>query len=215
MGYSNVTEYQVRNLYEKEGYYLYEKEYKPKSDHNNRFEAPFANQLWHTDLHYFKENDSDEKWKYLIAFIDDRTRKILYFELLDDKSATSVSAALQKALSAVIEETNQAPHTIVTDNGKEFVNEEFNNILNCFGVRHHRTHPYTPEENVKIERFWRTFDQANTENSTIGDVIHQYNNFWSHRSLIINGKHVTPQEAWESIPKYANQSEDELKLIYQ
>ena len=156
MGYSNVTEYQVRNLYEKEGYYLYEKEYKPKSDHNNRFEAPFANQLWHTDLHYFKENDSDEKWKYLIAFIDDRTRKILYFELLDDKSAISVSAALQKALSVVIEE--RSPHTIVTDNGKEFVNEEFSNILNCFGVRHNRTHPYTPEENAKIHTHTQRYE---------------------------------------------------------
>ena len=27
-GYSNVTEYQVRNLYKKEGYYLYEKKYR-------------------------------------------------------------------------------------------------------------------------------------------------------------------------------------------
>ena len=116
---------------------------------------------------------------------------------------SSVSVALQKSLSVVIEETNQVTHTIVTDNGKKFVNEEFNNILSSYGVRHHQIHPYTAEENDKIERFWRTLDQVKTKNSSIGDVIYQYKNFWSHRSLVENGKHLTPQEEWESIKKSA------------
>ena len=211
-----VTQHQVKKIYENEGLYLFEKEYEPDNVHDLRFVAPFVNQIWHTDLHYLEKKEGDEQ-RYLISFIDDRSRKILYFEVLDDKTAQSTSAALKRAIDSVVEETNHAPHTIVTDNGKEFVAHEFESILNQYHIKHHKTHPYTPEENAKIERFWRTLDQAKTDCSTIGEVVDQYNRFWPHKGLfMINKEKMTPQEAWDSMPKFdGSQSEDQLKLQYQ
>ena len=83
----------------------------------------------------------------------------------------------------VLKETNHAPHTIVTVNGGEFVADDFVSILDQYHIKHLKIHPYTPEENAKIERFWRTYDQAKTDCSTIGDLIEQYNRFWPHKGL--------------------------------
>ena len=211
-----ITQNQVKTINEIEGLFLFEKEYKPDDAHDLRFVAPFVNQIWHTDLHYLEKREGDEQ-KYLISFIDDRSRKIIYFEVLDDKTAQSTSAALKNAIDLILKETNHTPHTIVTDNGKEFVAEEFVSILNQHHIKHFKTHPYTPEENAKIERFWRTYEQAKTNCSTISEIIEQYNLFWPHKGLyLINRKKMTPQEAWDSMPKYdGSQTEEELKLIYQ
>ena len=84
MGY-DVSENQVKRIYEVEGLYLFEKEYKPNNVHDLRFVATFINQIWHIDLHHLTKEGDDQK--YLISFIDDRTRKIIYFEVLDDKTA--------------------------------------------------------------------------------------------------------------------------------
>ena len=110
----------------------------------------------------------------------------------------------------ILIETNHAPHTIVTDNGKEFVASEFVDILDQYHMNQHKIHPYTPEENAKIERFWRTYDQAKIDYSTIYEVIDQYNRFWPHKCLyLINKKRMTLQEAWESMPKFdGTQTED-------
>ena len=212
----NVSQNQVRTVYENDGLFLFEKEYKPENDHKLRFVAPFVNQIWHTDLHYLEKREGEEQ-KYLISFIDDRSRKILYHEVLDDKTAQSNSAALQRAIDLILVEANHVPHTIVTDNGKEFTANEFVDVLNRYKIYQHKIHPYTPEENAKIERFWRTFDQAKTDDSTISEVIDQYNNFWPHKGLhLSNNQKMTPQEAWESMPKYnGTQSEEELRLVYQ
>ena len=117
----------------------------------------------------------------------------------------------------VLAETNHTPHTIVTDNGGEFVSYTFVSILDQYHIKHFKTHPYTPEENAKIECFWRTYEQAKTDYSTIGEIVEQYNRYWPHKGLyMINKKKMTPQEAWDSMPKFdGSQSEKELELIYQ
>ena len=83
----NISEWNMRKYYEENDLYIFLHEFKPdpKEEHSNRFTAKFAGQSWHTDLHYLKIQSNEEKQKYLIAFIDDRTRKILYYEVLNDK----------------------------------------------------------------------------------------------------------------------------------
>ena len=40
---------------------------------------------------------------------------------------------------------------ITIDNGTEFIGQQFQNVLEEFNIKCHRTHPYTPQENGKIE----------------------------------------------------------------
>ena len=49
------------------------------------------------------------------------------------------------------------PEIMISDNGKEFANEEVESLLKQFGVKHNFTTPYHPRSNGKIERLNKTF----------------------------------------------------------
>jgi transposase InsO family protein len=44
--------------------------------------------------------------------------------------------------------------------------------------------PYTPTDNAKIERVWKTIDDycEAFEYSNVADIVHEMNNTWTHRS---------------------------------
>jgi transposase InsO family protein len=93
----------------------------------------------------------------------------------------STRNALRATLAA-----NPRPYQITIDNGKEFVGTTFQQILAESETLDHRTHPYSPEENGKIERFWETLDATidySQSYSLIGDFIHEYNEIWPHMAL--------------------------------
>ncbi|XP_026824407.1 uncharacterized protein K02A2.6-like [Ooceraea biroi] len=63
------------------------------------------------------------------------------------------------------------PQTLVSDNGRTFIAEEFSDFLKNNGIRHRRTAPYHPATNGLAERFVQTMKQSlrklNTTNSNI------------------------------------------------
>ena len=193
-----LTEWKVRQIYEMEGLYMYEKEFKQKNCHLNRFVAPFIGQIWHTDLHFFKLKDhKDNQPCILIAFIDDRSRFIVHAEILEDKSSIGTSNALIRAL-----QKQPKPHMMVIDNGTEFIGHNFLTVLEKNNIRCHRTHPYSPEENGKMERWWQTFDKSR-QNDDIEGFVNEYNKFWPHNSLkILSNRTMTPHEAWIRLERW-------------
>ena len=52
------------------------------------------------------------------------------------------------------------PEQVVTDNGPQFVSEEFRTFLKRNGVKHIRCSPYHPSSNGAVERFVQTFKRA-------------------------------------------------------
>ena len=52
------------------------------------------------------------------------------------------------------------PEQIVSDNGPQFISEEFETFMKSNGVKHTRCSPYHPSSNGAVERFVRTFKQA-------------------------------------------------------
>ena len=52
------------------------------------------------------------------------------------------------------------PDTIVSDNGPQFVSEEFENFCKNNGIRHAKSSVYHPRSNGEAERFVRTFKNA-------------------------------------------------------
>ncbi|XP_018397093.1 PREDICTED: uncharacterized protein K02A2.6-like, partial [Cyphomyrmex costatus] len=52
------------------------------------------------------------------------------------------------------------PETLVSDNGRTFIAEEFQNFLKNNGIYHKRTAPYHPATNGLAERFVQTLKQA-------------------------------------------------------
>lgn len=211
----NISEWNMRKYYEENDLYIFMHEFKPdpKEEHSNRFTAKFAGQSWHTDLHYLKIQSNEEKQKYLIAFIDDRTRKILYYEVLNDKCGLTVSNSLIKAL-----QSSPPPRFIIIDNGTEFIGENFQRILKDYGIQVHRIHAYTPQENGKIERWWKTIEHSATSplvEPYLSYIINEYNTKWEHCSLKeLTGQPMTPEEAWCKMIHWENQPFESLGYEY-
>ena len=208
----HMNEWDARKAYELEDLYVQVKEYSPKKEHNLRFVANYVNYAWHTDLHQLEKLEGDTNKKYLIAFIDDRSRKILYHKIIDDKTSKSTSEVLLLALHF-----NNFPKVMIIDNGLEFVGREFSSILRDCHIQMKRTHPYTPEENGKIERWWQTLERSKTQplrEPYLTQLIYQYNHVWVHRSIVaLTGKKWSPEEAWQHMRKY--QGQPDAKFIYE
>ena len=205
-----TTERNVRKIFEEKNLYCFKLK-KVEKNHEKRFHAKYAGQLWHTDLHYL--NKIDNVQNYLIAFIDDCTRYVVHWEVIDEKTSIASALALAHAL-----EKEKKPKTITIDNGGEFIGKEFQHVLDEKGIECFRTHPYTPEENGKIERFWDTLEKARTSGRLldapyIDAIITEYNNVWQHSSLRKQlNKPSTPLEAWRTMVHYDGQ--DDAEIVY-
>ncbi len=204
-----LTEWKTRKIFDYDDLYTQGSEYKAPNVHDQRFVAKYAGQAWHTDLHFTeKYMDEDYKQYYLIAYIDDRTRKILHYELLEKKTMELTTESLINALSKY-----NKPKTVIIDNGKEFVGKTFKNALKNRKIKCHAVKPYTPEENGKIERFWQTIERSKPKDKRLrGEyldlLINEYNTMWNHKGLKeITNLDMTPEEAWNTMPHYSGQAD--------
>ena len=50
--------------------------------------------------------------------------------------------------------------TVISDNGPQFVSEEFEALLRDYGIAHRKVTPYWPQANAQVERFNRTIEKA-------------------------------------------------------
>lgn len=211
----NVQERDVRRIYEENQLFIYKKD-QTANMHPNKFVAKYANQLWHTDLHEIEpdEDRANEK-RYIIGFIDDRSRFLIHHEIIYSKTSVKTSEALENAFQKVA----HTPHCITIDNGGEFIGKDFQNILKKYKVQDHRTHPYTPEENGKIERWWKTMEGKRSPikkltSEYLSDLVYHYNCLWPQRMLYeLLGKKSTPRDAWDNMEKWSAEKEPEIEYF--
>ena len=149
--------------------------------------ASKCHQIWHADIHYWRKRIG----KYLFAIIDDRSRKIIDFNLFTEKTAQNTTAVLKRALSTL----PQPPYAIWTDNGLEN-KSSFHQLLVERGIEHIFIQPGNPQANGKIERWWPYVERNCKSESDLPRVIRFYNNM-PHSSLPVNPEtnvYFTPNE---------------------
>jgi len=128
-----------------------------------RYEKRYPGELLHADVYSLpKTLVVDRKKHYLFGLLDDHTR-LTYIELIDRQTAAEVAQAFARAYKWFnLHGINL--EVIMTDNGVEFTSYTsqkakdthfFETTLKIFNVSHCYTHPYRPQTNGKIERFWR------------------------------------------------------------
>ena len=203
-----VTAHSVQCVFEMDGLYTNEKEFVPTKTHKLRFVARYVNQIWHTDLKYWDKREKNGILvdTFLIAFIDDRSRKILHLERLKKRTMKKTAKALRNAL-----EENPKPHMVVIDNGREFIGEDFSLELQSNGILEHRIKVGQPEENGKIERFLGTLQRTLVDRSKLQDFVVEYNTIWNHNSLRqMTGEKITPEEAWRRWERYEDKTDLEI-----
>lgn len=106
-------------------------------------------ELVHLDLCDPVEVPSLGGSRYFVTFVDDASRKVVVF-FLERKS--QVLEALQKFKNTAERQSGMKLKVLRTDNGTEYVNKAFRQVLEREAIRHQTSCPYTPEPNCVAER---------------------------------------------------------------
>ena len=122
--------------------------------------------------------------KMLFLVMDAHSKWGEIFEM-SQTTATKTITILQQLFAAY-----GLPDQIVSDNGPQFVSEEFRTFTLENGIRHIRCAPYHPASNGLIERFVRTMKEAlKVSKHDQLDFTHRLQNFlFTYRT--------TPHESW-------------------
>ena len=86
--------------------------------------------------------------KYFIIFIDDYSRYLSIYFLNNKSEALDAFKTYKKYLE---KKTGEQILALRSDNGREFVNQEFVSFLREEGIQHQLTIPYTPQQNGLAE----------------------------------------------------------------
>ncbi|KAK7604357.1 hypothetical protein V9T40_005543 [Parthenolecanium corni] len=143
--------------------------------------------LWAADLlildKYKKENNGQ---KYLLVVIDTFS-KYLFAEPLKDKSGVIVATAFKN----ILKKSKRTPKLLHVDRGKEFVNKNFEKVLDEYGIKMY--HTFNEEKSSIAERVNRTLNQKfriyfeiNKNHcwvKVLGKILKEYNEVDIHRTI--------------------------------
>jgi putative transposase len=106
--------------------------------------APHAH--WHIDVSYLNISGT---FYYLCSLLDGYSRYIVHHEIREQMTEADVEIIVQRALEAF---PDVRPR-IISDNGPQFIANDFKAFIRIKGMDHVRTSPYYPQSNGKLERW--------------------------------------------------------------
>ena len=110
------------------------------------------NTIIHADLiDMIKYAELNNGINFLLTVIDSFS-KYAWIEPLKNKEGKTVADAMNK----IIQSMSKAPKSLITDNGSEFISDEFQKVITDNNMTHIKTKPYNPRANGAIERFNQT-----------------------------------------------------------
>ena len=149
--------------------------------------APFG--YVHVDLRYLAKLEG--RGEYVFVAIERATR-FAWIEIMPSRSAERVAAAMARFIAAF----GRTPHTVLTDNGAEFIDRfggdvagrtgrpsgrhAFDRLCAARGILHRLTRPYTPRTNGMVERFNRRLGEAIAGAPRFRDDARRRGTFASH-----------------------------------
>jgi transposase InsO family protein len=160
-------------------------------------------QLVHSDLCGPLSSPSFSRCKYFLTFIDEFSRRTwVYFLKL--KSEVFDKFLFYKAL--VEKQSGHQIQRLRTDNGGEYVNNNFTSYCTTQGIQMQHTIPYTPQQNGVAKRNNRTLkEMANCMIQSKGLSLKYWEEAINYANYIVNRtptkalKNITPEEAWTKI----------------
>ena len=111
------------------------------------FQQPLApHEHWHIDIAYINIHGT---FYYLCAVLDGASRYIVDWSLRESMREPDIEILLQRAK----EQFPDAHPRIISDNGPQFIAQDFKEFIRISGMTHVRTSPYYPQSNGKMERW--------------------------------------------------------------
>lgn len=122
-----------------------------------RFQAPTRNSLWHSDIKYGPYLPIGPSGKlqqvYLVVFLDDATRFVLYAAFYPTLDQIIVQDAFRHAIM-----NYGAPKAVYFDNGKQYRTKWMARACAKMDIKLLYAKPYSPESTGKVEIFNRRID---------------------------------------------------------
>ena len=174
-----------------------------KFPHNESTRATKVLDLVHTDVCGKMDKPSLSGKEYFISFIDDKSRYAWTYPLRKKSDAFETFIGWKAKAERSSERKLK---TLRSDNGGEYISNEFENFLENEGIHHQNTIPKTPQQNGVAERMNRTLEEAIRSMLSESQLPKQ---FWAealstatylrNRSPTKAVEDVTPFEAWNGI----------------
>jgi len=104
---------------------------------------------WHIDVSHLNICGT---FYYLCSILDGYSRAIVGWEIRESMREGDIELVVQRALEIY---PGEQPR-VISDNGPQFVAEDFKQFVRLVGLTHMRTSPYYPQSNGKKERWYKT-----------------------------------------------------------
>ncbi len=156
------------------------------------FDQPrMPHEHWHIDVSYINIACT---FFYLCSILDGYSRYIVHWELRERMKESDIEIILQRGK----EKFPEAKPRVISDNGPQFIANDFKVFIRIMEMTHAKTSPYYPQSNGKIERWHRTLksecvrkvylSSLEQANDLMGDYIRGYNENRLHGAI----GYVTP-----------------------
>lgn len=148
------------------------------------------NQVWSTDITYIP---MERGFMYKVAFIDWYSRFLLSYAISNTLETTFIIDAFLAAIDA-----HGAPEITNSDQGSQFTSKAFTGLLNARGIKISMDGRGRALDNVRIERYWRSYKYECVYINSITDGWHlkqltdEYVRFYNHERLHQNLGYKTP-----------------------
>jgi|TARA_B100001971_G_C18082474_1_gene479060 putative transposase len=163
-----------------------------------RYQWPISNYMWHCDWSFY-----DGKW--YIAYIDDRSRKIMAAGVFNNATYENTIFVFYQALLA----NKVCPVIVLSDKGSQFYANkktkigkralsQFEKELNKIGVQLWTSRRNHPQTNGKMEKWFDTLKKRMKKHpeETLQEIVTRYNKKRIHHAL----SYDTPEKAyWENV----------------
>jgi len=169
----------------------------------DKHEKNWINAMWQSDVmsvFYLPDENGKQRMCYLIAFIDDHSRKILHAQFYFDATLTRLEDCLKKAVIKFA-----APDTLYVDNGKIYISNDFKLICARLGIVVKYSKPFQPSGKGKVEKFWQYVQSSfltEIRNNKVNSIV-ELNDLFSawlkteYHDKIHSSIGVTPNERWD------------------
>jgi transposase InsO family protein len=149
----------------------------PQPEDRRRFEAEHPNDIWQSDVMHGPKVMVDQKQckSYLIAFIDDHSRLIVYAAFYLSENLAAFMDAFERALAK-----RGLPRKLYVDNGSAYRSHKLEFTCASLAIALVHARPYKPQGKGKIERFFKTLrseflPQADTGSlEQLNSMLHQW-----------------------------------------
>jgi putative transposase len=126
------------------------------------FEHDESNDCWQGDTQHWgyiphPDHPNKRKKAYLIAIIDDHSRRIMHAEFFFEERYPRLERCLQKAVLK-----HGVPRIFYCDNGSVYNAKQLSVICARMGTKLLHAKPYSPESKGKIEKFFQYVDSSFT-----------------------------------------------------